>query len=120
MHSVALINRVSGLGIDGGTLVSKVQFSTYKPATNYSNGKAHCLVLEAHNNTMNANIAVREGRKYLLNDNMTDQELTALYLATIRALGTHVYSNISIANAEEADGLELWSLLDKQFDEKEE
>ena len=97
----------------------KLSFSTYKPATDYSHWKALCL-LEAHNNTTYTNITVRDGRKHVLNAEMTDKESAALYLATMKSLGTHAYSIISIDDTEVADGIELWNMLDEHFNEKEE
>ena len=97
---------------------TRLSFTIYKPTTDYSHWKALCL-LEAHNNNTYANITIRQDRKYIINKNMNDKESAALYLATMKAMGTHAYNIISIDDTEEADGVALWTLLDEHFDEKE-
>ena len=71
------------------------------------------------NNNTFTNITTRQGNKYILNDSMTEKESSALYLATMKALGSHAYDIISIDNTESANGPHLWTLLDEHFNERE-
>jgi deoxyuridine 5'-triphosphate nucleotidohydrolase len=97
----------------------KLTLSTYKPSMDYSHWKALCL-LEAANNSTFKNIVTKYGNKYILNQYMTDHESSTLYLATMKALGSHAFNIISITDTETADGLELWSTMDDHFNEREE
>jgi uncharacterized coiled-coil protein SlyX len=97
----------------------KLSFSTYKQTTDYSHWKALCL-LEAYNNSKYTSITTKVNNKYVINSEMTENESTMLYLATMKALGSHAFNIISIEDTEEANGIELWKSLDEYFDEKEE
>ena len=97
---------------------TKLSFTTYKQSTDYSHWKALCL-LEAQNNSKYTNITTKSFNKFVINPSMTDEESTALYLATMKALGSHAFNIISIEDTEEADGVQLWTSLDEYFDETE-
>ena len=97
---------------------TKLSFTVYKSSSDYSHWKALCL-LEACNNTKYHNIARKINGKFHFNNEMSDDDSTALYLATMKSLGSNAYNIISIEDTERADGIQLWKELDEYFNEKE-